>query len=148
MSLTITVRPARNEDVATIFSFINTLEETDFDFLIFQEFYQQNISGKDNIYLVAVDANQQVVGYLSCHGQVLLHHLGKVFEIQEMFVDEQYRSRGIGALLIQSLTAILEQQDYKMLEVTTNIKRTATQEFYRRNGFQQTHLKFTKPNNI
>lgn len=144
MTTNISIRSALPQDVRSIHAFINELEECAFDFDLFEKYYHQNITNADNIYLVAVNEQNEVVGYLSCHGQLLLHHLGKVFEIQEMFVMEAYRGRGIGALLISALEEKLQQKDFRSLEVTTNKKRTATQEFYKRNGFEQTHVKFTK----
>ncbi len=144
METTVSIRPARLEDAVKVHEFICELEETDFDYPAFLVYYEQNIAHPDHIYLVAEEAGGNPVGYLSCHGQVLLHHLGKVFEIQEMFVDEAYRGKRIGRSLIEALEKILETRDYRSLEVTTNMKRTATQEFYRNNGFLPTHLKFTR----
>lgn len=146
MATSITIRTAIVEDAPIIFEFINELEACRFDYNLFRQYYEHNIRA-DNIYLVAVDAQNAVVGYISCHGQILLHHLGKVFEIQEMFVTPAYRSQGVGKLLILALEEILSKQDYRSLEVTTNKNRTATQEFYRKNGFTATHVKFTKPTN-
>lgn len=144
MTTSISIRPALPQDVHRIHAFISELEECQFEFERFEKYYHHNIAHPDNIYLVAVDEHSEVIGYLSCHGQLLLHHLGKVYEIQEMFVEAKYRGQGIGALLIRALEEKLQQENVRSLEVTTNKNRTATQEFYKRNGFAQTHVKFTK----
>jgi (aminoalkyl)phosphonate N-acetyltransferase len=139
----IRVVPARPEDTDIIFAFLSELEETVFDFGLFEKYYLQNIRNENYIYLVALDADDHVNGYLSCHGQVLLHHQGKVFEIQEMFVDKTHRGKGIGRQLIQALTELLRYKDCVSLEVTTKQKRTDAQEFYSGCGFLVTHVKFT-----
>lgn len=137
------VRPAVKEDCKTVYRFICELEETQFNYTLFEKYYLHNLENKDNIYLVATN-DDSVVGFLSCHGQFLLHHLDKVFEIQELYVEESYRSKKAGQLLIESLEALLKEQGYRFLEVASNIKRTNAHRFYTRNGFAQTHYRFTK----
>jgi (aminoalkyl)phosphonate N-acetyltransferase len=139
-----TIRQANMEDSERIFKFICELEETDFDYSIFEKYYKANLTNEDNIYLVAVNNNNMVIGYLSCHGQLILHHLSKVFEIQELFVEKEYRNQQIGQRLIEQLEDILKKKNHSFLEVATNIKRLNTHKFYNKCGFTQSHYKFTK----
>jgi PhnO protein len=141
----ITIRPAEIADANKIFEFLCELENKVFDYQEFYLNYRNNVFGNNNVYLVASDKADVVVGYISCHGQTLLHHGGMVYEIQEMFVDKRWRSQGIGKLLITALEERLAKRDYQSLEVTTNIARQETLDFYLRYGFLQTHVKFTKP---
>lgn len=143
MATSVLTRRAVPEDVAIVFKFICALEEESFNFEVFAPLYERNINDPDNIYLVAVD-NELVVGYLSCHEQVLLHHVGKVFEIQELYVEKEYRGQGVGRLLIQSLEKIIGPENYKSLEVTSNAKRIRAHQFYEECGFARTHVKLTK----
>lgn len=138
------IRLANITDLPSIYAFICDLEEQTFDFDLFQRYYRQNISEGNNIYLVAADSNDIPIGYISCHGQLLLHHLGMVYEIQEMFVDPVHRGQGIGSRLLEALETRLRERECRSLEVTTNAKRTATQEFYSSCGFNKSHVKFTK----
>ena len=137
-------RPAQTSDIHTIYRFICDLEETVLDFSLFEQYYLQNIANKNYLYLVAVDKDNAVIGYISCHGQALLHHAAMVFEIQEMYVDKHYRQQGVGQQLINALEEWLQKNNHHLLEVTANIIRTGTHHFYSRAGFTQTHLKFTK----
>jgi PhnO protein len=144
MDISITVRKAENQDAEKIFEFLRQLED---EALEYQEFflnYRNNIFNSHNIYLVAADTQNIPIGFISCHGQVLLHHGGMVYEIQEMFVDERFRGQGIGGALLKALDEKLKIRDFRSLEVTANNKRAETHEFYTRNGFEQTHLKFTR----
>ena len=141
--MNISIRQAVPEDVTSIYLFVNELEETVFDQAAFSAHYYHNLQQPYVHYLVAEDEGK-VIGFISCHGQILLHHNGLVYEIQEMFVAKEYRSKGVGALLLKSLEERLAGEDYKLLEVTSNIRRKDTHRFYLNNGFSQTHLKFTK----
>jgi (aminoalkyl)phosphonate N-acetyltransferase len=137
------VRRAVVKDCKWIYKFICDLEETEFEYSNFEDLYIRNITNPENIYLVA-EVEGLISGFISCHGQTLLHHGGRVFEIQELYVKEEFRDKGIGQLLIKNLESELSKLDYKSLEVTANRKRTKTHDFYRKMGFEFTHLKFTK----
>jgi PhnO protein len=138
------IRAASFVDVDIIFSFIGHLEERSFDFDRFKEKYSDNLGRKEVIYLVAVNETDEIIGFISCHGQELLHHEGQVFEIQEMYVARNYRDKGIGKALFTALVEKLGKTDCESLEVTTNVKRTDAKRFYMKLGFVQTHLKFVK----
>lgn len=143
MNNSIQVRRATNKDQSAVYRFICDLEDTQFDENLFGNYYIENIHKLHNIYFVAEDSsNGQVVGYISCHGQVLLHHLGLVYEIQEMYVDAAYRNRGIGKLLLKKLKVSLPR-NCTSLEVTAQNKRLETHAFYEANGFKHSHVKFT-----
>jgi PhnO protein len=144
MNHQIQIRKATLKDNDVIYEYVCLLENTVFDPILFATFFHENISHKNNLYFVAEEiSHSKIIGYLSCHGQILLHHLGWVYEIQEMFVDELYRNKGIGKLLLQHLEASL-LNNCTSLEVTAQNKRLSTHEFYQLNGFKSTHLKFTK----
>lgn len=140
----ITTRLATQNDLPAIYAFVCALEDTAFPLTIFETYYYNNISNSNNIYLVAIHETEEVIGYMSCHGQLLLHHCGWVFEIQEMFVKEEARGKGIGKILLQALTEQISLRNCVSLEVTANIKRTETHDFYLSQGFVQTHKKFTR----
>lgn len=137
------IRSAELRDLDIVYRFLCSLSEKIHDREKFEEYYKINIQQHNYIYLVT-EVDESVVGFLSCHGQVLLHHVGWAYEIQEMYTDEMYRGKGIGKLLIQELERILTEREYDVIEVTSNNKRLAAHDFYMKNGYVQTHQKFTK----
>ncbi|MBA4197380.1 MAG: GNAT family N-acetyltransferase [Chitinophaga sp.] len=140
------IRTALPSDLRDVHEMICLLEATSFDFENFKRIYYQNICNLNNIYLLAViEKSNTVIGIISCHGQELLHHNKPVFEIQEFFVKETYRNLGVGKKLITTLeNEIKRKKSVAELEVTANKLRETTHQFYLKNSFIQTHLKFTK----
>lgn len=138
------IRTAVTEDFKTIYRFINLLENDVFDQTAQYLLFAENLANPNIVYLLAF-AHQKPVGFLSCHIQNLLHHAGKVGEIQEMFVDESARSLGVGKKLIDEIKAIALQRNVVQLEVTSSFKREAAHRFYERENFTFTHKKFTFP---
>jgi PhnO protein len=139
------VRPATLADFGIVHDFVNALEKTVFEKETLYSIFQKNIASDLNIYLVAFKDDQEPVGYISCHGQYLLHHAGLVGEIQELFVQPDKRGEGVGRLLVDAVKQRARQKGMMQLEVTANIKRATAHRFYEQQGFDQTHKKFVYP---
>jgi PhnO protein len=144
MSREFTIRHAEINDAKKIFSFVCALEEKEFNYEKFYLDYRSNILGNNNVYLVALDKDNNAIGYISCHGQSLLHHGGMVFEIHEIFVEESWRKQGVGITLLKALELQLAKKDYQSLEFTAMGIRKEAIELYKKFGFEETHVKLVR----
>ena len=140
----LTIRAATDNDAPIIYDFLCTLEETPLDQVAFNTVFHHNLTNPLIHYLVAEQLSE-VVGFVSCHVQYLLHHCGKVGEIQELFVRPDVRNQRIGQQLVAALNALALKENFINLEVTTNQKRTDTIRFYERESFSRTHFKLVRP---
>jgi PhnO protein len=136
----ILIREASIKDFTDVYQFICELQSKVFDKETMNTLYSENISNPNYLYLVACDDNI-TVGYASCHIQNLLHHAGKVAEVQEMFVKPIYRSKGVGKLLMNELKKIAKEKGALQLEVTTRVVRKKAIQFYVREHFEDSHKK-------
>ncbi|WP_338872002.1 GNAT family N-acetyltransferase [Spirosoma sp. SC4-14] len=143
-SIAIIIRPACPADAHSVYTFLCELEEELLSRPAFDAIYEQNLANPQIHYLIAEFAGE-VVGFVSCHVQHLLHHVGKVGEIQELFVKANYRNQRIGHQLVKALDTLAQQEGFINLEVTTNQKRLDTVRFYERELFHRTHVKLIKP---
>ena len=139
-----TIRKVEQKDMITVYEQICLLEDTKFDIAEFEKIFYQNLEDENVLYCLGETTNGIVLGFISCHIQNLLHHCGKVAEIQELFVKEAYRAQGIGAQMLKFVEEALLVLNCLSLEVTAQNKRIQTHEFYKKMGFEHTHLKFTK----
>ena len=137
------IRLANEGDLKYIYRFICALEDNLFDQTLFESIFNKNIHHKDYYYYIA-ESDGNIIGYISCHTQYLLHHCGKVAEIQELFVEASFRNCGIGKLLLVHLEKVLRAEGCVSLEVTAQNKRQQTHQFYERYGFECSHKKFVK----
>ena len=138
------IRTATEQDAPILYDFICLLEDGTLDVAAFNAVFRHNLANPNVHYLVA-EQFDTVLGFVSCHVQYLLHHTGKVGEIQELFVRPEVRSQGIGQQLIAALNTLAQQESFVNLEVTTNQKRLDTIRFYEREQFTRTHVKLVKP---
>lgn len=139
----ISTRPAVMQDIDFIFSFVSALTNELYDLEWFKKCFESCLNAPNTYYLIAT-CNDVNVGYISCHGQKILHHCGLVFEIQEMFVLPEFRNLGVGKKLLMKLEEQLATENYVLLEVTSNMKRLDAHRFYETNGFTRSSYKFKK----
>ncbi|MEQ8363307.1 MAG: GNAT family N-acetyltransferase [Cyclobacteriaceae bacterium] len=138
--MAILVREASVKDFTAVYQFICELQGKVFDKETMRTLFNENIANTNYIYLVAYE-DKTSLGYISCHIQNLLHHAGKVAEIQEMFVLPKYRSAGVGKLMMDNIKKRVKEKGALQLEVTTRAIREKAIEFYIREAFQDSHKK-------
>lgn len=138
-----TIRTTTAEDSAIVYKMICFLEEITFDRTEFTAVYLENLLNPGIRYLIC-EVSRKAVGIISIHIQNELHHCGKVAEVMELFVFEEFRSMGIGALLLKKAEDIARKEKCKLVEMATNRRRLRTHEFYLKNLYIKSHLKFTK----
>jgi len=86
------------------------------------------------------EADGDVVGVLSASWQRAIHVPGVYATIQDLWVDEAWRSRGVGAELVEALASQARARGVSRLEVglprETFAAIASTESFYSRNGFE------------
>ena len=142
MNSNLQIRKSQNQDLDFIYKSICELENEELDLKVFKEIFNENISNPKNLYLIAKNENEGL-GFISFHTQNLLHHCGRVGEIQEFFIDQNHRGKGIGRQLIEKIMQFANQNSLKSIEVTTNRKREENVLIYENLGFTLSHNKFT-----
>lgn len=139
----VTIRPTSLTDGPTIYAFLCELENQPLDRSAFDAIFTRNLNTQTVYYRVAELAGE-VIGFVSCHVQYLLHHTGLVGEIQELYVRPDCRNLQIGRQLLTALEAELIPAGLASLEVTTNQQRADAIRFYKSLAFRPTHVKLVK----
>jgi ribosomal protein S18 acetylase RimI-like enzyme len=89
---------------------------------------------------IVAAAGEEIVGVLSASWQRALHVPGRYATLQDLWVHPEWRSRGIGAELVDELVALCEARGVARIEVGLPRESFdaigATEAFYRRNGFE------------
>jgi len=138
------IRKVEENDILTVYEQICLLEEFTFNINAFEKIFNHNMKDENVLYYLAESYEGEALGFISCHIQNLLHHCGKVAEIQELFVRQENRAEGVGQALVKFVEQELIVLNCSSFEVTAQNKRLQTHDFYKKMGFDQTHLKYTK----
>lgn len=90
--------------------------------------------------VLIAEADGNVVGVLSASWQRAIHVPGVYATIQDLWVDGAWRSRGVGAELVEALASQARARGVSRLEVglprETFAAIASTESFYKRNGFE------------
>lgn len=101
---------------------------------------------------VLLDPNQQTL-VAQVYGEVVgtvvlavlpnLAHGGAPYAVVEnVVVDEEYRSDGVGRALMEEAMRRARAAGAYKLTLSTNLSREGAHEFYRKLGFEETHVGF------
>jgi GNAT superfamily N-acetyltransferase len=90
--------------------------------------------------LLVAEAAGEIVGVLGASWQRAIHVPGPYLTIQDLWVERRWRSRGVGAGLVESLAALARGRGVGRIEVglprQTFAAIAQTEAFYAANGFE------------
>lgn len=90
--------------------------------------------------VLIAEADGGIVGVLSASWQRAIHVPGIYATIQDLWVDGAWRSRGVGAELVEAVASQARARGVSRLEVglprETFAAIASTESFYKRNGFE------------
>jgi GNAT superfamily N-acetyltransferase len=90
--------------------------------------------------VLIAEADGTLVGVLTASWQRAIHVPGVYATIQDLWVDEDWRSRGVGAELVEAIASQARTRGVSRLEVglprETFAAMASTESFYKRTGFE------------
>lgn len=90
--------------------------------------------------VLIAEADDRIVGVLTASWQRAIHVPGVYATVQDLWVDEDWRSRGVGAELVEAIASQARARGVSRLEVglprETFAAIASTESFYKRNGFE------------
>ena len=144
MHNTIEIRPALAADYEAVWQLITELNQKAPDPEAFRRGYLANLTTQGLYYRLAV-RGEEVLGLISLHLLFHLHHARWVGDIQELVIMPHARGAGVGKMLLAWAEQQARQADAELLELSSSKPRVDAHRFYRREGFLENHIRFTKP---
>lgn len=138
------LRPATAEDVDAVYGLICELKQAELDRSAFHAGFAANLLDHNMRYQLA-EQNGHIIGMIGLHMQFHLHHANWIGEIQELVVMPQARGLRVGSQLLAWVEEFARQAGAEMTELSTSVKRLDAHRFYLREGYTQSHFRFTKP---
>ena len=135
------IRPAQAKDAEALARLVRQLGYSVSPADVAERFTAMQAEG--HLVLVA-ESGAEVVGCVSTSIMRVLHRPAPVGRISMMVVDEMLRGRGIGTGMVRATEQALADSGCYMVEVTSNLRRTAAHGFYERLGYERTSYRFAR----
>jgi len=140
-----TLRAAVKSDLTYLFETINNkeikrLDKNSFKKSKFAKIFLNNLKSPNIFYLIA-ENKKQIIGFASLHIQNLLHHCGRVAEIQEIYVSPWFRYQGVGIKLLNKLIKMARLKGCVRIEVSSGTKNKKIHKFYKKHGLKKVSFK-------
>jgi GNAT superfamily N-acetyltransferase len=88
--------------------------------------------------------DKRVVGICGVGRRIVIHRPAPLGRITALVVAEEAQEQGIGRMLMQAAEDWMRERGCKLVEVTSNDRRTAAHAFYRHMGYERTSIRFAK----
>ena len=100
-----------------------------------------------NQFVIIAEVDKNPVGYLAgsiYEDDTYSYYEGVTAELENMFIDEDYRHFGIGSKLVNSFFDWCKQKSAKRIFVTATLGNDNTIAFYRKHGFKDLNITLEK----
>lgn len=95
-------------------------------------------------YIWVAQSRGKVVGLLAFHVTPLLQAPGNLGRITALVVDEDFRSKGIGKLLVETAEKWAWDRECTRIELTSGDQRSRAHQFYQNLGYAMESKRFIK----
>lgn len=104
------------------------------------EKYFSDLLKNPNSYCLLAEDNGKAIGYLACLPKDNGYRKSKYVEIGNMGVSPEYRSKGIGSMLINKGLKWARTRNYQKIYVSAYFGNKQAIKFYKKNGFLEIDL--------
>jgi ribosomal protein S18 acetylase RimI-like enzyme len=133
----ITIRNCKEDDFGTIIPLLNQLwPQRDFNLEAMKTVFFKGLKSKYQYYLLAC-LNDISVGFCSISIRMSLYAEGNLAHIDELVVDEKFRSLGIGKLFLDKAKSIAFERRCSKLELESALHRDEAHRFYEKHNFEK-----------
>lgn len=132
----IEIRPAFPQDTAGVVRLVKALAANDGETSDVNEEFVEEYLAFPGCGLLLAQEGQNLLGLLSYSIRPNLYHAADGCLIEELIVDVEARSRGIGGSLVSAVMELAEKAGCAEISVSTMPDNSGAIRFYHRHGFE------------
>lgn len=122
------------EQVLSLFHKYREFYQVDYKPLEAENFLRERITKEQSKIFLVLD-DDRPVGFTQLYPSFSSLSLKPVWILNDLYVEEQYRKKGIGKMLLDAAKNFALQTKSKGLTLTTGIENTVAQSLYEKYGF-------------
>ncbi|KAB8152650.1 GNAT family N-acetyltransferase [Kordia sp. TARA_039_SRF] len=137
----ITFKSLSKEEASIILPYLDIMNQQKVPMDLLQARFEEMLS--QNYEAFAIYDRDQLIG---CFGlwSMTRHYCGKSLEPDHVYIEDAYRSKGIGAKLFQWIEAYGKEKGVTTIELNTYIENFPSHKFYYNQGFVARGYHFLK----
>ena len=108
-----------------------------------KDYFTKLLNNPDYCCLIAEEDGRKV-GYVAAGPKNISYRKSKYIEVENMGVIPEYRSRGIGTMLMEECLKWAKSKGFQKAYVNSYFNNQKAIEFYKRNGFSEIDLSLEK----
>jgi N-acetylglutamate synthase-like GNAT family acetyltransferase len=138
------IRQAKKEDLPSIIQMLSEDAYSDIkedldNLKTYQKFFEV-IEQDPNAEMWVIEKDLQIIGCAQVNYLTYLLYQGsKRAQIEAVRIHKDFRSKGLGALLINHIIKLAKEQGCSIVQLTTNKQRSRAIKFYEKLGFKPSH---------
>jgi GNAT superfamily N-acetyltransferase len=99
---------------------------------------------QDGYKLLMAELSNQPIGFIALHWYRAIHHPEMIGRVVAFCIDEPFRASGWGSQLLKYAEDFFEGLRCVKVELTSNLRRKESHEYYFRKGYEQASMHFVK----
>lgn len=135
------IRKIKKEDLEGTYNLLNELYKNKIKYDIYSKKFKESLED-DKSYSIVAEENNRIIGVLNSR---LIDRLVKskdILYIDDLIVDKDYRSNGVGKQLLQNAIKYAREKDCQTVELKSYIENVDAHRFYENNGLEKKHYDF------
>jgi GNAT superfamily N-acetyltransferase len=137
-------RLAKSDDIKAILGLLQQLfeQEQEFDFVpqTAEVGVRSIISDQTIGFILLAEIEGTVVGMINILFTISTAVGGKVAILEDMIIEPDHRSDGLGSNLLQAALLLAEKNGCKRITLLTDIDNYRAHNFYKKNGFEKSNM--------
>lgn len=137
------IRNLESNDMDQAYKLLNELYDNQIEYDIFENKYNNSLSD-NNFYGIVAEENGIILGVLISRVVNRLVKSKDILFIDDIIVNKDCRSNGIGSLLLRNAINFAKEQNCETIELKSYISNEKSHKLYEKIGFKKLHYAFKK----
>lgn len=137
------IRNLESNDMDQSYKLLNELYDNQIEYDIFENKYNNSLSD-NNFYGIVAEENGIILGVLISRVVNRLVKSKDILFIDDIIVNKDCRSNGIGSLLLRNAINFAKEQNCETIELKSYISNEKSHKLYEKIGFKKLHYAFKK----
>ncbi len=102
-----------------------------------KNFIQERLQKRDSVLFLVADDELTGVGFAQLYPSFTSIGMGKVFILNDLYVDSDHRKKGIATKLLEHIKEFAQKNDAVKINLQTECSNSAAQKLYESQGYKQ-----------